>query len=90
MHRDRVEVDTGGHRWVLVKLKHFPAWYARGGRILVGPGGTMVVRADSPRVTLHFSFPARLYALGALGFALGSLALALRWAGPRWTARSGR
>ncbi|WP_457615257.1 6-pyruvoyl-tetrahydropterin synthase-related protein [Methanopyrus sp.] len=67
-----------GGEWVLVKLKHFPAWHAHGGRILVGPGGTMIVRAHSPRTTLRFTFPTRLYALGTTGFTLGAIALVLR------------
>ncbi|MHC1580903.1 MAG: glycosyltransferase family protein [Methanopyraceae archaeon] len=78
MRGDRVTVRAGGHRWVLVKVKHFPAWVARGGDIFVGPGGTMVIRADAPTVELRFSPPARLYWAGAVGFILGALWLALR------------
>ncbi|MEO2240911.1 MAG: hypothetical protein ABGY09_02455, partial [Euryarchaeota archaeon] len=78
MRGDRIEVRAGGHRWVLVKLKHFPAWIARGGDVLVGPGGTMVIRADAPTVELRFSPPARLYWAGAAGFILGALWLILR------------
>ncbi|WP_148679794.1 6-pyruvoyl-tetrahydropterin synthase-related protein [Methanopyrus kandleri] len=74
----RVEVIPSGYQWALVKVKHFPAWHASGGRILVGPGGTMIVRTHSERVILYFAYPTRLYALGAVGFALGALALALR------------
>ncbi|AAM02346.1 hypothetical protein [Methanopyrus kandleri] len=65
-------MDTSGHRWVLVKVKYFPAWHARGGRILMGPGGTMIVRTGSGRMILYFAYPIRLHALGAL-------ALALQW-----------
>ncbi|WP_457619673.1 6-pyruvoyl-tetrahydropterin synthase-related protein, partial [Methanopyrus sp.] len=77
----RTVIFPEGNEWVLVKLKHFPAWHARGGKILVGPGGTMIVRAHSPRVVLRFAFPTRLYVLGAVGFALG--ALALLWIGSK-------
>ncbi len=38
----------------------------------------MIVRADSPRVSLRFTFPTRLYALGAVGSLLGALALVFR------------
>ncbi len=75
-----IDVDARGYRWVLIKVKHFPAWHARNGRIFIGPGGTMVILVNSslPRVILHFSFPTWLYSVGVVGFTLGVLALVLR------------
>jgi len=78
LRMEDITVSTGKRAWVLVKVKHFPAWRVQGGKAFPGPGGTTVVMTRGKAARLLFQFPWELETGGLAGLLAGTVCLMLR------------